>query len=140
MFCPHCGAQNPEGSKFCSGCGSTLTTQHLAPRQTGTTTGLEPNIAGLLCYVLGWISGLVFLIIEKNEFVRFHAMQSVLTFGCLTVIGIILGWIPFIGSVIGTIVWLFSFAVWIILMIKAYQGKRFKLPVTGDWADRQLSR
>ena len=67
-------------------------------------------------------------------------MQSVLTFGCLTVIGIILGWIPFIGSVIGTIVWLFSLAVWIILMIKAYQGKRFKLPVTGNWTDKQLSR
>ena len=134
MFCPHCGTQNPEGNRFCSSCGSALTPATV----DGTSTGLEPNIAGLLCYVLGWISGLVFIFIEKNEFVRFHALQSVLTFGCLTIIGIVLGWIPFIGSVIAAIVWLLSFALWIILMIKAYQGERFRLPVTGDWTERQL--
>ncbi len=53
----------------------------------GTSTGLAENIAGLLCYVLGWITGLVFLLIEcKNEFVRLHAMQSVIVFGALTIV------------------------------------------------------
>ena len=138
MFCPHCGVQNAEGSSFCSSCGSSLTPAALQRKPTGTSTGLEPNIAGLLCYVLGWLSGLVLLLIEKNEFVRFHALQSVLTFGCLTIIGIVLGWIPFIGNVIAIIVWLLALALWIIMMIKAYQGERFKLPVTGDWTERQL--
>ena len=60
-----------------------------------TSIGLNENVAGLLCYVLGWISGLVFLLIEsENKFVRFHALQSIIVFGALTVIQIILGWIP----------------------------------------------
>ena len=57
-----------------------------------TTTGMEPNLEGLLCYVLGWITGLIFLIIEKeNQFVRFHAVQSIVVFGAYTVVAIILG-------------------------------------------------
>ena len=64
-----------------------------------TSTGLDENIAGLLCYVLGWISGLVFILIEKeNKFVRFHAIQSIIVFGAITVASFILSWIPFIGS------------------------------------------
>ena len=47
-----------------------------------TSTGLEDNIAGLLCYVAGWVSGLIFLLIEtENKFVRFHAVQSIIVFG-----------------------------------------------------------
>ena len=54
----------------------------------GSTTGLEPNVAGLLCYLGGWITGIVFLVIEqKNKFVRFHALQSIVTFGALTIVG-----------------------------------------------------
>ena len=49
-----------------------------------TSTGLDENVAGLLCYVLGWVSGLVFILIEQeNNFVRFHAMQSIIVFGAL---------------------------------------------------------
>jgi uncharacterized membrane protein len=69
-----------------------------------TSNGLEENVAGLLCYVLGWITGLVFILIEKeNKFVRFHAMQSIVVFGGLTVISIIVSWIPFLGWILGTI-------------------------------------
>ena len=60
-----------------------------------TSVGLEENVAGLLCYVLGWVSGLVFILIEKeNKFVRYHAMQSIFVFGSLTVIWIIISFLP----------------------------------------------
>ena len=71
-----------------------------------TSMGLEPNLAGLLCYVLGWITGFIFFILEKeNQFVRFHAMQSIVVFGALTVVNIVLSFIPFVGWVIA---WLLS--------------------------------
>ena len=66
-----------------------------------SSTGLEANVAGLLCYVLGWISGLVFILIEQeSKFVRYHAMQSIYVFGAISVAAIVLGWIPVIGQVI----------------------------------------
>ena len=64
----------------------------------GTSTGLSPNVAGLLCYVAGWITGIIFLVLEqRNKFVRFHAAQSIVTFGTITVAGIVLGLIPVVG-------------------------------------------
>jgi len=102
-----------------------------------TSTGLEENIAGLLCYVLGWISGLVFFLIEKeNKFVRFHAMQSIIVFGTLCVASIILGWIPIIGGVISWLIWVLAFVLWIVLMVKAYQGQKYKLPWAGNLAEK----
>ena len=110
-----------------------------------TSTGLTENVAGLLCYVLGWVSGIVFLLIEQeNKFVRFHAMQSIVTFGGITVIYIllsILGLIPFIGvlfDILGYIVGLIAFVLWIVLMVKAYQGVKYKLPWTGDFAEKRI--
>ena len=98
-----------------------------------SSTGLDENVAGLLCYVLGWVSGLVFVLIEtESKFVRFHAMQSILVFGAITVAGIVLGWIPVIGWVIGVL----GFVLWIILLIRAYQGVKFKLPWSGNLAEK----
>jgi uncharacterized membrane protein len=102
-------------------------------------TGLDSNVAGLLCYVLGWLTGLIFILIEKDDrFVRFHAAQSIVVFGGLTVIAIII-WI-FIVAV--PALWflypLFIIAelvLWILLMVKAYQGEEFHLPIAGDIAD-----
>ena len=103
-----------------------------------TNSGLQQNVAGLLCYVLGWITGIIFLIIEKeNKFVRFHAVQSIVVFGAYTIISIILGWIPFIGWIINTILGIAAFILWIVLMIKAYQGQIYKLPVAGNIAEKQ---
>ena len=109
-----------------------------------TSTGLAENVAGLLCYVLGWVSGIVFLIIEpENKFVRFHAVQSIVTFGVITAISIvlsILGLIPFIGVVFDIangIIGLLAFVLWIVLMVKAYQGTMYKLPWTGDFAEKR---
>lgn len=105
----------------------------------GSSTGLEPNVAGLLCYLGGWISGIVFLVIEqKSKFVRFHALQSIVTFGALTVAGALLGWIPYAGVVFGIIIGILAFVLWIVLMVKAYQGELYKVPVAGQVAEGLL--
>ena len=102
-----------------------------------TSTGLSENVAGLLCYVLGWVSGLVFVLIEReNKFVRFHAMQSIIVFGALTIASFILGWIPLIGAFFAWIIKVLGFILWIVLMIKAYQGTKFKLPWSGNLAEK----
>jgi uncharacterized membrane protein len=98
-----------------------------------TSTGLEANVAGLLCYLAGWITGLIFILIEKeNKFVRFHAMQSIIVFGAYTIIMAILSWVP----ILNVILWLLGIALWIVLMVKAYQGSMYKLPVTGNLAEK----
>ena len=102
-----------------------------------TEVGLEENIAGLLCYVLGWVSGIVFLILEpKNKFVRYHAIQSIIVFGAITIASGILGWIPFIGGFLAWALGVLAIILWIVLMVKAYQGKKYKLPVSGDMAEK----
>ena len=102
-----------------------------------TSSGLEANVAGLLCYVLGWVSGLVFILIEKeNKFVRFHAMQSIIVFGVLTVANFILSWIPVIGGFLAWVIGLLGLVLWIVLMVKAYQGATYKLPWAGNLAEK----
>jgi uncharacterized membrane protein len=102
----------------------------------GSATGLEPNIAGLLCYLGGWITGIVFLVIEqKNKFVRFHALQSIVTFGALTVASALLNWIPFVGGFFGAVISILALILWILLMVKAYQGELYKVPVAGHVAE-----
>lgn len=108
-----------------------------------TSLGLEENIAGALCYILGWITGIVFFLLEKeNRFVRFHAMQSIVTFLPLTVlIWIIRGlffWVPVMSWAILSLIWILTLILWLILMIKAYQGELFKLPIVGDFAEKQI--
>jgi len=138
MFCPKCGAENPDDAKFCSKCGAEL---GVSAKPSETSVGLSANVAGLLCYVLGWISGIVFLIIEKkSKFVKFHAWQSIMTFGVLNVAYLILFSIPIIGWILGWIIWVLGLVLWIILMIQAGTGKMWKLPWVGNWAERQASK
>ncbi len=102
-----------------------------------SSTGLSENVAGLLCYVLGWISGVIFVLIEnKSKFVRFHAIQSIYVFGVLTIIGIILGWIPGVGGVLNWIIGAIAFILWIVLMFKAYHGEKYKIPWAGNMAEK----
>lgn len=104
-----------------------------------TSIGLDENIAGLLSYVLVWVSGLVIYLLEtENKFVRFHALQSVITFGTLMVAGIVLGWIPVVGLIIGWAISVLSFVLWIVLMVKAYQGEKYKLPIVGDIVEKRI--
>ena len=106
-----------------------------------SSTGLDENVAGLLCYVLGWISGLVFILIEQeSKFVRYHAMQSIYIFGTVTVVAIVIGWIPVIGNVIAGLLGLIGFALWIFLMIRAYQGAKPKVLWAGDLAEKWVQK
>jgi uncharacterized membrane protein len=102
-----------------------------------TATGLEENVAGLLCYVALWVSGIVFLILEpKNKFVRYHAIQSIIVFGAITIASAILSPLPVVGCFFFWIFWLLTIVLWIVLMLKAYQGKKYKLPVSGKQAEK----
>ncbi len=106
----------------------------------GTSTGLSPNIAGLLCYVGVWISGIIFLVLEqRNKFVRFHAAQSIVAFGTLTAAGIILGLIPVVGVAFSSIIGIIGFIVWIIMIVKASSGEWYKLPWAGDVAEKMVA-
>ncbi|MGZ3605423.1 MAG: DUF4870 domain-containing protein [Thermodesulfobacteriota bacterium] len=97
-----------------------------------SSTGLEENVAGFFCYLLGFVTGIVFLVVEKkSSFVKFHAKQSTITFLGLFVIILVIGWIP----VLGTLVWIFTLILWLILMIEALQGKRYSLPIVGKMAE-----
>ncbi len=103
-----------------------------------TSMGLDENIAGLLCYVLGWVSGLaIFLLETENKFVRFHAVQSIVVFGIITVALIIFSWIPVVRIVLSSIIWFIAFILWIVLMVRAYQGVKYKLPWAGDFAEKR---
>jgi uncharacterized membrane protein len=105
-----------------------------------TSTGLKPNTAALLSYLFGWVTGIIFFILEKdNKYVRFHALQSIIVFGVLSVAGSILGWIPFFGWVAGAFIGILTFILWLVLMIKAYQGEKYKIPWAGDFAEKQVS-
>jgi uncharacterized membrane protein len=114
-----------------------------------TTTGMQANVAALVSYVLGWITGLIFFLIEKdNKFVRFHALQSIIVFGALSILGFVLSiffqifimvhlYFMFQFLVlISKLLWLVALILWVVLMIQAYQGVRFKLPIAGDIAEK----
>ena len=104
---------------------------------TKTSMGLDENVAGLLCYVVGWVSGIIFILLEQeNKFVRFHATQSIIVFGIYTVVTGVLGWIPFVGPFFIGVFSVIAFILWVVLMVKAYQSVKYKLPWAGDVAER----
>jgi uncharacterized membrane protein len=122
-----------------------------------SSMNLDENVASALCYVLTWVTGIIFFFLEKeNKTVRFHAMQSILTFLPLTIIGWVLGWIgapsvsyggyygvSYNGGIpallwLSWIIYLIMVVLWLLLMFKAYQGEKFKLPVVGDIAENQV--
>ncbi len=146
MFCSQCGAENPDDARFCSKCGNRVgaaatPTEDAARSEAESSTGLSANVAGLLCYVAGWITGIVFLVLEKRStFVKFHAYQSIMTFGVLTVAQLVLRWIPFAGWVLNILIGILMFILWIILIIQAGSGKMWKVPWAGDWAEKQISK
>jgi uncharacterized membrane protein len=113
-----------------------------------TSMGMQANVAAGLSYLLGWITGIIFFFMEKkNNFVRFNAMQSILFFGGLSVLDIVLrivaGFSPgFLGLIFACALGLISlvgFVGWIVLMINGFQGKFFKLPIVGDYAERYVN-
>lgn len=139
-FCKACGT-DLGGAAFCPKCG--------AGQSAGTVTaapsseGLAENVAGLLCYAVGWVTGIIFLLIDKRPFVRFHAAQSIVVFGALTILRIGVGMIINFSGLLGFGLWalismligLVGLVLWIFLMIKAYQHQLFKLPVAAGIAE-----
>jgi len=127
------------------------------PAQTAkSSTGLDENVAALLSYIFGWVSGLVFFLIEKDSrLVSFHAMQSLLFNVVVAVVAIVLWVVLFVfflivsqvssalASILGllsVLVWLvFGVAIlagWILCLLKAFQSQYFKLPVIGNFAEK----
>ena len=142
-FCKACG-QEIGSANFCPKCGanqSATAAPAAIPTPTAAPTeGLQENIAGLLCYVLGLITGIIFLLIDKRPFVKFHAAQSIVVFGGLFVIRIALGFLHgliggFVGIGLYGLIGIVGFILWILLMIKAYQHEMFRVPIAADIAD-----
>jgi uncharacterized membrane protein len=106
-----------------------------------TSMGMKARTAGLLCYLFGWVGGLVFLLLERdNRFVRFHAIQSILFFGTISILGWIFSYFPFALFGLGGVVGLVGFIGWIVLMVAAHRGRYYKLPLLGDYADKLANR
>jgi len=111
------------------------------PKANKTSSGLEQNIAGLLCYLFWFITGIIFLVIEKeNQFVRFHAMQSIFLGVAIIIVSFILTIIPFIGWLISLLLFPLTLVLWVFMMFKAYKGELFKFPVIGDIAEQQIDK
>ena len=117
---------------------------------TATSTGLQPNVAGALSYLLGPITGIAFLVLEKeNRFVRFHAAQSVVIGIAMialsiafSILGGVLAFIPILGWIVVLLLSLVlgfgSFALWLFLMWQAFQGKEWEAPLVGGYARRLM--
>jgi uncharacterized membrane protein len=134
-----------EGAGFCPKCGQGQGGP-AAGAPTSTTSGLDEKVAATLSYALGWITGLIFFFTDKRPYVRFHAAQSIVVFGGLHIVLIILrsfwgfsmwgGWGGFsLGLLVLEIVNLLALILWILCMVKAYQGERFKVPIAAGIAE-----
>lgn len=146
ITCAACGAEMPEVSGFCPACGRAVSKGAPAPVAPVSTSD---KLLGALAYVT-IVPAIVFLFMEpysKNRYVRFHAAQCLLTCGALLVAGVafsfviaLLAFIPFVGHLLSLLAWpvFFTgcFLLWLVLLVKAYLGEVFKLPIVGDWAER----
>ena len=144
-FCSSCGTQIPAGATACPACNRS-TTPVVATTQTNVG-GLTENVAGALAYVT-IVPAVVFLVLEpynKNRFIRFHSFQCIffaVAWTALWIVLSIIAHIPFLGwltILIWPLIGLAGFVIWIVLVLKAYQGKMFKLPVIGDLAEKQAT-
>lgn len=154
-FCAHCGSQVADNAAFCAACGNQMSPATpatgapipvAAPPAAIAGTGLADNIAAMLAYVT-IVPAIVFLAVEpynKKPLVRFHSFQSIF----LCVAWMVL-WMVTV-FVLAPIMWFFAhlllsllglgfFVLWIVLLLKAYQGQMFKLPVIGDFAEKQAN-
>ena len=145
-FCTVCGAQSPDGSTICPACSRSAAPA--ARPAAATAGGLTDNVAGMLAYVT-IIPAIVFLVMEpynRSRFIRFHAFQCIFFAVAWTVLWIclsIVAHIPFLGwatFIIWPLVSLVGFVIWLILVLKAYQGQMFKLPIIGDMAEQQAGK
>jgi len=159
-FCKACGQDAGEAS-FCPKCGApqgasqSAAVAAPAAASDSPTAGIEENIAGLLCYLFGWLGGLIFLLIDKRPFVKFHAAQSIALSICFIPVWIIYLIFSFVVTMItaamhfpiGILSWFLSplillafFATFVFCMYKAYNHEKFKLPIIGDFVDKMVNK
>ena len=149
MLCDKCGVEMVPGSAFCASCGRPVSLVAEAKSTAAAVSGLSPNVAGALCYLAGAITGILFLILEpyrRDRFVRFHALQSIFFnigwIGLYLVQAMVQPFLPWtMWRLMTSISSLVSLAllcgvVW--LMYRAYNKERFKLPILGDLAEKQV--
>jgi uncharacterized membrane protein len=150
-FCPNCGSQ-VDGS-FCANCGTPMGAG--APRPGAapasgfespalSAPGLTDNVAGALCYLAGFITGIIFLVISpysQNKFVRFHAFQSIFFSIAWIVLNVAVGMMSVLThglfALLLPLIYLALFLAWLYIMYTAFTGKKVKLPVIGDLAEKQ---
>jgi uncharacterized membrane protein len=152
-YCSKCGAAVADAAAFCPSCGSPIGAApaggpptSAVPPTTAVQSGLDENLAATFSYALGWVTGLIFFLIDKRPKVQFHARQSIVTFGLLSLIWIVAapvwGGLSLFGGSWGLAAlafWLLrilGFVLWIVCMIKAYQGVRFRVPIAADISEK----
>jgi uncharacterized membrane protein len=146
-YCTKCGGEVGAGVAFCPKCGQAQAGGEAVATTQSAQTGMAENVAGLLCYLLGWVTGIIFFLIDKRPFVRFHAAQSMVLFGGLHILNIVVGiafgagflmmggWGAFgLGWALYSLINLVALVLWILLMVKAYQGEKFQVPVVAGIA------
>jgi len=133
--CTKCGTEVAEGAAFCPSCGQATSA---APAPAAKAGGLESNVAAALAYL--WIVAILWLVLEpysKDRFIRFHSFQA-LAFGIVAfVVSMILGFIPILGWIVGIFWSILVLILWLVCIFKAFSKEWFKLPIIGDFAEKQ---
>jgi uncharacterized membrane protein len=117
-----------------------------SPAEEPSRLGMDSNLAGALCYLFGCLSGIILFLVEnKNKKVRFHALQSTLIFSLLGIIAVVLIALSIFADlfpfrVANGLVWVIQFVVWIVMIIRTYQGQTVKIPALGDFVQEQVGR
>lgn len=157
--CPKCGSLVSEGAAYCSVCGAAVSPVYrpvdpITPPGDPAVGGLSSNVAGALCYLVGLITGIIFLVLEpyrRDRLVRFHAFQSILFCVAYIVFSIIWsdivlaavfasGFLLSVFSIIGHLVSIAFFLFWLFLMYKAYNGEMFLIPLIGEMASKMAAK
>lgn len=139
MLCPSCNTETGANSTFCPNCGANTATGAAAAAIPAQEGGLSENAAGTIAYIT-FIPAILFLAMEpynRSSFVRFHSWQSIFFGIAVIVVDLILGIIPIIGWIIAPILSFGLLIVWIIVLMKASRGERYKLPFIGNLAEQQ---
>src|SRR5207248_202554 len=143
-FCPKCGASVAADA-------GTTTGGTIPPPPAAQAAGMQDNVAAALCYILGLLTGVLFLVLapyNQNRLIRFHAFQSIFLnvawiaiFIAISIVSLVLMPIPFIGAIFSIVLHMAAglgvFIIWLMLMYKAYNRERWVLPVIGPMAEKQ---